>query len=256
MTVQHQIHMYGRRMQIDKLIMFVGKRSVTLPARSHYTECCLFMVALCNRADHYIFALWFFLLLLSFLALSQPSQIGCLPYFYTWCGLNANFRCRSETCCTRLAENTGSKSPKIAICALCTTLLGCIFATKARIDNRKNALSSNIFSTCPHNMANFGRLAAEIDWRVWGTPANFNGFRVLASLLQRHRSTEANQTVHDVWPSPGVVDYLCIFGGCCPVTEFYQVQNSLCVVENLHSAILAALLYGTRAVGASQTSRR
>jgi len=37
----------------------------------------------------------------------------------------------------------------------------------------------------PHNMVNFGLLAAEICWRVWGTPANFNGFRVLAALLHR-----------------------------------------------------------------------
>jgi len=28
-------------------------------------------------------------------------------------------------------------------------------------------------------MANFGKLAAEIILLVWGTPANFNGFRVL-----------------------------------------------------------------------------
>jgi len=35
----------------------------------------------------------------------------------------------------------------------------------------------------PHNMANFGPLEAEICCRVWGTPANFNGFRVLAALL-------------------------------------------------------------------------
>jgi len=32
-------------------------------------------------------------------------------------------------------------------------------------------------------MVNFGTLAAEICYRVWGTPANFNGFRVLAALL-------------------------------------------------------------------------
>jgi len=38
-------------------------------------------------------------------------------------------------------------------------------------------------------MVNFGPLAAEIGWRVWGTPANFNGFRVLALLLHR-RPTE------------------------------------------------------------------
>jgi len=44
-------------------------------------------------------------------------------------------------------------------------------------------LSSSMSSTCPHNMANFGPLAAEIDPVVWGTPANFNGFPVLAALL-------------------------------------------------------------------------
>ena len=44
-----------------------------------------------------------------------------------------------------------------------TTLSGYIFATKARIDNRKkNLLSSNMSFTCPHNMVNFGLLAAEI----------------------------------------------------------------------------------------------
>jgi len=37
------------------------------------------------------------------------SQIGCLPYFHTWCGLSVNLRCRSETCCTRLTGNTGRK---------------------------------------------------------------------------------------------------------------------------------------------------
>jgi len=30
---------------------------------------------------------------------------------------------------------------------------------------------------------NFDPLAAEIDAVVWGTPANFHGFRVLAALL-------------------------------------------------------------------------
>ena len=34
------------------------------------------------------------------------------------------------------------------------------------------------------------------------------------------------------------------FGGSCPVTEFCQVQNSLCV-QVLRSPILAALLHGT-----------
>jgi len=124
-----------------------------------------------------------------------------------------------------------------------TTLSGCIFTTEACIDNRKkNFLNSSISSTCPHNMVTFGPLPAEIDWRVWGTPANFNGFRVLALLLQRRRSMEANQTLHDVWMSPRLVGYLYIFCGCCPVTEFCQVQSSLCVLQVFHSPILAASL--------------
>jgi len=69
-------------------------------------------------------------------------------------------------------------------------------ATKARIDNReKNLLSSNISSTCPHNMVNFGPLAAEIDPVVWGTPANFNGFCVLAALLHGTPVLGVSQTL-------------------------------------------------------------
>jgi len=47
----------------------------------------------------------------------------------------------------------------------------------------KKLLSNSISPMCPHSMVNFGSLAAEIDPVVWGTPANFNGFRVLAALL-------------------------------------------------------------------------
>jgi len=55
---------------------------------------------------------------------------------------------------------------------------------KARIDNRKkHLLNSNTSSTYRHNMANFGPLVAEIVSLVWGTPAHFNGFRVLATIL-------------------------------------------------------------------------
>jgi len=73
---------------------------------------------------------------------------------------------------------------KFAIWAPLTTLSGYSFTTKARINNRKNSLlNSNASSTCPRDMANFGPLTAEIGLPVWGTPANFNGFRVLAALL-------------------------------------------------------------------------
>jgi len=88
-------------------------------------------------------------------------------------------------CCTRLAGNAGRK--KIAKKSQSghhrTNLSGYIFATKERIDNRKNLLNSNTSPTCLQNMVNFGLLAAEIVSLVCGTLANFNGFRVLAALL-------------------------------------------------------------------------
>jgi len=70
-----------------------------------------------------------------------------------------------------------------------------IFATKARIDNRKKLLSSNISSTCPHNIVNFVPLAAEIAPVVWFTPANFNGFHVLAALLHGTPVMGVSQTL-------------------------------------------------------------
>jgi len=44
-------------------------------------------------------------------------------------------------------------------------------------------------------MTNFGPLAAEIVSLVWGTPANFNGFRVLASLLYATLVVGVSQTL-------------------------------------------------------------
>jgi len=76
-----------------------------------------------------------------------------------------------------------------------TTLSGYIFATKACIDkSEKNLLSSNISSTCPHNMMNFGPGAAEIVSLVWGTPGNYNGFHGLAALLHGTLVVGVSQT--------------------------------------------------------------
>jgi len=38
-------------------------------------------------------------------------------------------------------------------------------------------------------MVNYGLLTAEICWRVWGTPANFNGFLRLGSVTARNSSS-------------------------------------------------------------------
>jgi len=120
---------------------------------------------------------------------------------------------------------------------------------------RQSEKNSHMSSTCLHNMVNVGPLTAEIYSGVWDTPANFNRLRVMASLLHRRRSTEVNQTLYDVRPSPELVHYIYSSRGSCPLMEFWQVQISLCV-QILHCSILAALLHGSRAVRVSQTLRR
>jgi len=91
-----------------------------------------------------------------------------------------------------------------------TTLSGYIFATKARIDNRKkNLLSSNISPTRAYNMMNFGLLAAEIVSLVWGTQLISTGFaswqRYCTAKLRRWTdgATCIRQGSHHVghWPT-------------------------------------------------------
>jgi len=123
----------------------------------------LFMAALRSRCGHYIFVL--FLLSSFFLLFSSPNLSGRrLDVYHTWCGLSANLECRSEMYCLRLAENTGCKKlPKnphlVTIAQLC------------------RAVSSQL-----RHVSTSAKKLVKICWRVWGTPANFNGFRVLATL--------------------------------------------------------------------------
>jgi len=134
-----------------------------------------------------------FFLLSFFLAKSQRSEIGCLPYFQTWCGLSAKLECMCEMCCTRLAENTGCK--QIAILAPSHNFVRQYLRSWGMYwQSEKNMLNINTSSTCPHNMVNFGLLTAEIGSGVWGTPANFNGFCVLAALLHDTLVVGVSQT--------------------------------------------------------------
>ena len=99
-------------------------------------------------------------------------------------------------CCTRLAANTGRKKSrqKSPPGHHRTTLPGYIFATEARIDNKKKTVKQQYVL---HVCLQYGErrpLMAEICWRVWGTPAHFNGFRVLAALLHGTQVVGVNQT--------------------------------------------------------------
>jgi len=103
----------------------------------------------------------------------------------------------------RLKYNT----QKIAICAPSYNFVGLYLSTWGTYQqSEKNLLNSNTSSTCPYNMVNLGPLAAQIGPVVWGTPANFNGFRVLAVLLHSTPAVGINQTLRrwtegatDIW---------------------------------------------------------
>jgi len=71
-------------------------------------------------------AIIFFLWVLSsfFFFFSSPNLSGRrLDAYHTWCGLSANLECRSEMCCTQLAEYTGcKKSPSGTIAQPCRAI--------------------------------------------------------------------------------------------------------------------------------------
>ena len=136
-----------------------------------------------------------------FLDYFQPSQIGCLPYFHTWCGLSTNLKCMSEMCCTRLAGNTGRKNrQKFALCAPSHNSVGLCLQTKAYIDNRKNTVKQQYLL---HMFSQYGALRRTNGWDRLGSlghPSKFERVSHLGVVTARRRSKEVNQTLHDVWP--------------------------------------------------------
>jgi len=137
-----------------------------------------------------------------FLAQSQLSEMGCLPYFHTWCGLSANLECMSEML---HAARWKYRTQKIAILAPSHKSVGLYLRSWGMYrQSEKNLLNIDTSSTCPHNMVNFRLLMAEICWRVWGTPSNFNGFRVLAVLLHGTLVVGVSQTLRRWTEAPPI----------------------------------------------------
>ena len=104
-----------------------------------------------------------------------------------------------------------------------------IFATKAHIDNRtKSLLSSNSFSTCPHNMVNFGPLTTDIGLPVWGTPAKFQRVSRLA-FVTAATSLSGGQLnfARCLTVSYALLYYIYIFGGSCPWRNFARCKITL-----------------------------
>jgi len=154
----------------------------------HCTTFKLIMAAVRSRCGHYIFALWF---LSSIFFYSSPN-LSCR------CGLSASLERRSETCCTRLAENTGcKKSPKSRHLGTVPQICRAISSQLRHVSTigKKKLVKQPYLLNMSPQYGELGPLTAEIVLLVWGTPANFNGFRVLAALLYGTLVVGASQTL-------------------------------------------------------------
>jgi len=93
-------------------------------------------------------------------------------------------------------------------------------------------------------MANFGLLMAEIGW---GTPANFNGFRVVAVLLHGTLVVGVSQTAalnrgrhlySAGWPSRWALAHILVFlyfSHCLQVDVVICSLQKLCEVDSYHT---------------------
>ena len=96
---------------------------------------------------------------------------------------------------TRWKNGTQKWRKKSLSAHLRTTLSGNIFTTKARIDNRKKPVKQKYL---PHMSSNYGEFRPTDGWDPFGslgTPANFNGFRVLAALMHGTLVVGVSQTL-------------------------------------------------------------
>ena len=103
---------------------------------------------------------------------------------------------------------------------------------KARIDNRKKIVNQQYLRHMPHNMADFGLPTAHIRWRVWAPQQMATGFacwlRYCSDVTQR-KPTKLCTMFGRLLRGYTIYTFLA--------AEFYQVQNSLCVLQVLRSPI-------------------
>jgi len=130
----------------------------------------LFVAALRSRCGHYIFVLW----------------------FLTWCGLSANLGCRSETCCTRLVENTGrQKSPKIRHLGIIAQLCRAISSQLRHIDNRKRLYKQQHL---PHISSQYDERRPTSGWDRFVTLGHPSKFRQVSRLGFVTAATSLNRS--------------------------------------------------------------
>jgi len=155
-------------------------------------SCLFFMAALCNRAGHYIFALWFLSSIFFFLFL--PRLISAAT---DWMSTILLHECRSEMCCSRLAANTGRKKSRQNSSSghHRTTSSGYICATKAHIDNPKKLVKQQYVL---YMSQQYGELRPTSGWDPFVSlrhPCKFQLVSHLGSVTALHLVVGVSQTL-------------------------------------------------------------
>jgi len=164
-----------------------------------FWKCCLLplvMVAVWNRADHYIFILWFLSIFFFFffprLILAAAHWMSTILPHMVWPCCEFRMQVWKVLHVARWKYRMQKSCHLGTIAQLCRAINSQLRHVSTI---GENSLSSSMSSRCAHNMVNFGPLTAEIGSGVWGTSANFNGFRILAALLHGSQVVSVSQTL-------------------------------------------------------------
>jgi len=121
----------------------------------------IFMVALCNRADHYIFALWFLSFSSSFFFFSPNLSHRRLDVCHTSTRGVALVQVWNLLHAARWKHKMQKSRQKSPSGHHRTTLSGYIFASKAHIDNRKKITKQQYVL---HMFSQYGELRPTSGW--------------------------------------------------------------------------------------------
>ena len=153
------------------------------------------MVALWNTADRYIFVLWFLSIFFPRLISAVGDWMSIILPHMVWPYCEFRMQVWNVLHAARWKCSTQKTAKNATFGHHRTTLSGYIFATKACIDNRKKIVKQQYVLQMSSQYGELRLLAAETCWRVWGTPANFNGFPVLAALFHGSLVAGVSQTL-------------------------------------------------------------
>jgi len=209
----------------------------------------LILAALCSRCGHYIFILRFLLLYVFFfpgLISEVAGWMSTILLHMMWPYCKFRIQVWNVLHAARWKYRTQKIAKNLPIGHHRTTLSGCIFATKACIDNRK--------TVSPAHAPQYGELQPLVDgwdrFRSLWNPSKFQWVSRLAFV------TAATSLIGD---QPNFARRLAVSWAGTLHIHFWGLWNfARCktdYVQVLRSYILAALLHVTPAAGVSQTLR-